>query len=366
MRILHIINSLKIGGAETFIGKLLPAIRQLGHSVEVCVLEDAWSPTRESLQRNGIPVYHSKVSRLYDPHQVLAIRKHLAHSQFDVVHVHLFPAQLWVRMAASGSDDIMLVTTEHSTSNRRRHARLYRWLDAFVYSRYNAIVAISDGTERALVRWMPSATTKVTVIPNGLDLGECQNASGNRREFGIYVPESVRLAVFVARFDTAKDHATLIRALKCVQGIHLILVGDGPTRPEVANLAERTGVAGRVTFLGERADVPKILKVADVYVQSVLWEGFGLATLEAMAAGVPVVATAVEGLTDVVGDAALLFDVGDHRTLAKHLTTVLSDEALASSLRARGLKRAAEFSIARSAERYEAVYDGILHRSNRF
>jgi len=163
----------------------------------------------------------------------------------------------------------------------------------------------------------------------------------------------------VGRFDPQKDQGTLIRALGRLDGAHLVLVGEGATRPEAERLAARLGLAERTHFLGEREDVEGLLKLADIYVQSSNWEGFCMAALEAMASGVPVVASRVPGLTDVVDPAAVLFEPGDEEELARHLDALLRDPARRAELAGRGRARADEFRIERTLDRHESLYRQI-------
>jgi glycosyltransferase involved in cell wall biosynthesis len=125
-------------------------------------------------------------------------------------------------------------------------------------------------------------------------------------------------------------------------------------------LAASLGIRERVHFLGRRADVPQLLKLADVYVHSSHWEGFGIAAVEAMAAGVPVIASDVPGLGQVVGSAGLLFPAGDAECLAKHIRSLLDSEPLRRRLSQAGKERARSFSIEGSVEAYISLYESVL------
>jgi glycosyltransferase involved in cell wall biosynthesis len=148
----------------------------------------------------------------------------------------------------------------------------------------------------------------------------------------------------------------LIRAFARVAAAHLILVGDGPLRPEIESLVKNIGIKDRVHFLGKRSDVPQIIKMADVYVQSSQWEGFGIAALEAMAGGLPVVASRVPGLSEVVGDAGLLFKPGDSFELASMLNRLLNDDICRKKIMEKCVSRAQLFGIENTVEGYVSIY----------
>jgi glycosyltransferase involved in cell wall biosynthesis len=125
-------------------------------------------------------------------------------------------------------------------------------------------------------------------------------------------------------------------------------------------LGTSLGIRERVHFLGRRPDVASLLKMADVYVQCSHFEGFGIAAVEAMATGLPVVASAVPGLSDVVGDAGLLVPPGDAGALAAALRRVVESEDLRNDLRRKSLVRAKQFSIQQCADAYLSLYDSLI------
>lgn len=153
---------------------------------------------------------------------------------------------------------------------------------------------------------------------------------------------------------------TLVRAVGALDGVHLAIVGDGAERPDLEALIDHERLRGRVHLLGRRSDVPQLLKTADVYVQSSLWEGFGIAAVEAMAAGLPIIASRVPGLADVVGDAGILVEPGNSEVFAEQIQRVLLDETLRQTLAERAKKQAELFSIERTVEGILRVYECVI------
>ena len=144
-----------------------------------------------------------------------------------------------------------------------------------------------------------------------------------------------------------------------------MLVGEGRLTKQLQRRAAELGVASRVHFFGKRRDVPQLLKAADLYVQPSRVEGFGIAALEAMASGLPIIASNVAGLAEVVGENGMLFPAGDHRRLAECLKLLLEDSALRQQLSAAATKRAQMFSVAKTRDCYEALYREVLRESQK-
>ena len=172
------------------------------------------------------------------------------------------------------------------------------------------------------------------------------------------VPEDAEfLLMQIAGFREQKDQDCVLRALKILpQGVHAVFVGDGERRKDCEKLAEEFGVRERAHFLGVRADVPALLKAADIVVMSSHWEGFGLAAVEGMAAGKPVVASDVPGLAEVVGGAGILFPQGDESALADTIMRLATDKDFYAQISEQCKKRACDFDIKTMAKKYLMLY----------
>lgn len=315
MKILHVINSLGTGGAEKLVADLAPLQRDAGTAVEVLLLKGGATPFRESLERAGIRVHDFGAgTSVYSPMNIFRLIPFLR--KYDVVHVHLFPAQYWVALAKAISfAGTPLVTTEHSVNNRRRKSAFWRIFDKIIYCRYSKVVCCAPAAEKTLAIHLRTKENIMT-ISNGVDVSGIFSAPiGARGQAGISNQNFLLLQV--ARFNYPKDQKTVIRALFFLpNSVHAVFVGDGNLRAECERLAEEAGVSARVHFLGIRRDVPMLLKMADVVICSSAYEGLSLASAEGLAAGKPVVASDVPGLAEVVGGAGLLFPQGDEKALA--------------------------------------------------
>lgn len=362
MKILHVINSLATGGAERLVAAIAPMQRARGHDVSVLLLRGGASIFRAKLEAAGVPVSDFGAgTSVYSPLHILRIAAVLRRERFDAVHVHLFPAQYWTALAAClpGTGTPRLVTTEHSTENRRREHAVFRIPDRLIYARYDAATGCSAAAIDALAKYLGKTgggegggRPKLVSVENGVDLRAFREAVPAERE--AIVPAGCDfLLAQVARFQEHKDQAALIRALaKLPAGVHAIFVGDGERRAACERLAAELGVAERAHFLGVRTDVPALLRAADVAVLPSHWEGFGLAAVEGMAAGKPVIASDVPGLGDVVRGAGLLFPCGDVEALVAAVSQLKNDAAFYAETAQACSRRAEDFSIEKTCDAY--------------
>lgn len=352
MGILHLINSLEFGGAETFLVRLSKAQVRAGNSVCILLLGGGDMRLISDAMAGGVKIKPNANSSVYSPAAVSRLYGILKDEHFDVVHSHLFPAQYVAAMAAMCLPAVgrpTLVTTEHSTHNRRREKALLRFLDGRIYGRYESIACISPAVMHSLTTAQPSIASKCLVIENGLDFpeidvsrrGDLERLTGLRRP----------IVLCVGRLQHEKGHDVLIRSLVHLPEISLAIVGIGTKGEELQHLAKVLGIRERVRFLGTRTDVYALMKDCDVYVQPSRWEGFGMAALEAIANGAKTVCSDVPGLRDVVQGSGWLVPPEDSEALARGIRLALLAEPRdgESAIRQR-------YSIERAVELYQSLY----------
>lgn len=357
-RVLHVISSMETGGAQKLLSELLPALGSIGTETTLVVFRRTGNHLEKTLEENGIEIISLDIDNNKSPRLIPALRKHI--SAAEIAHIHLFPS-LYEAAAASAGLPTPLVYTEHSTSNRRRAHRWMRPLERRVYGAYTRIAAISPQAAAALSEWVgPKVAPRIATIENGIDIGKISDAEP------VFPAPGSKTILMISRFSQSKDQQTLIRALPLVadKNIKVMFAGDGPTLPECRRLAESLNLSGRILFLGSRSDAPSLAKGATIGVQSSNWEGFGLTAVEMMAAGIPVIASDVDGLRQVVEDAGLLFPKGDEKMLARQIDALLGNSALYGETARKSVLRADDYSIARTARRYDELYNSILNGSS--
>ena len=359
MRVLHVIDSLELAGAETLVKDLALRSRNLGIQADVYVLQSSDTELKRILLEQDARVYSGPPRSVYDLRQVLSLAAHLREHRYEVVHVHLFPAQLWAALAMRYLPEPRpaLVTTEHNTENRRRR-QAFRLLDKWMYNQYAAIACISQATSDKLLKWLPELAGRTLLVGNGVDVDRFATAA--KAPLGDLGVGQGPVVMCVGRFELQKGQDVLIRAMAEVENARLVLVGDGVRHAEYAGLAESLKLSERIRFLGRRTDVAGLLKSADVYVQPSLWEGFGIAALEAMACGLPVIASGVPGLAEVVGDAGVLVPPDSPSKLAEALRSLLDEPDRCRQMGALCAQRARRFDIAQTAAKYHGLYEQVL------
>lgn len=356
------IDSLVLGGAEVLVKDMAPRMRSRGIDFDVFLLLRTGSPLEVAVRESGVPVLSSGLKHLYSPWQIAKLANVV--DRYDIVHVQLFPAQLWsAAVFALRHRPARLITTEQNTWNYRRDHWWLRPLDAWMYRQYELIACNSEATAEELRRWCRATAPKLTIVDNGISVEEFEMASPAELQDQT-LPGLTRL-LFVARMYAQKDHATLLRAMSKVPNAQLVLVGDGPLRPQLQQMAQALGIAERVAFLGHRTDVARVLKACDIYVHPTNSDGFGIAACEAMAAGLPVIASDVPGLAQVVKGAGILFPVGDDATLAREIQGLLASPQRCRELSIAGGKRARCFGIDRIVDEYIHLYQSALRQPMR-
>ena len=358
--ILHVITSMRMGGAEKLLTQLLPRFKQSGADVELALFDGTDTPLLQTIADAGITIHrlgHGYRS-MYDPRNIIRLQR-LMRRGYDIVHTHNTTPQLFAALARR-PHGTRLVTTEHNTTNRRRNHPILRPADRWMYRQYDSIVCCSDPVEAALHVALNdrAISQRIVTIPNGIDLTPypsqphaCPSGSVN--------------ILMVAAFREQKDHLTPLRALtRLPETVTLTYAGDGVTRPQTEKEAHTLGVSDRVTFLGNVTDIPALYRDADLALLSTHYEGFGLAAVEAMASGSPLMVSDVPGVSEVVGDGAARFPLADADALARLIGHLSSDPALYTATAIRGMARAQQFDINITAKAYLKLYNVECGMSN--
>jgi glycosyltransferase involved in cell wall biosynthesis len=363
VKVLHLHKLTGVSGSEGHLLALLPALRERGVDARFLGLDVPGSDAGrfyEHLDRLGVP--HRSVRCGFDvsPRMARDVVRAVRAEQPNLVHTHLVHADVYGGIAARAVG-IPAISTRHNDD--RYLLGPFRYVDRAFARPARKLIAISDAVRRFLER-AGHDPAKLVTIRYGLD--ELPAAPSDPTPAAAGIPAEAPLAVAVGRLIAQKDHATLLRGFAVVRAevpqARLAILGSGPLEAETRRLASELGLDDAVTLPG-RTDIRDWLERADVFVHTSRWEGFGIVLLEAMLAGLPVVATRVSAVPEVVvdGETGLLVEPGDHDRLAEHLTSLLTDRERATALGEAGRRRArTEFSVDRMAERTQAVYDDVL------
>lgn len=366
MFVLHIINSLGVGGAEHFLVQLMRAQIALGWRVGVVTLGEP-NPLVHDIYGSGILYRGCDRARLNDPRLLVDLVAALQRLRPDVVHTHLFYADTFGRLAARLAGIEAIVSTEHSTegwmlSGKRRMAM--RWSARLGHR----MVAVSEAVRQTAATRLGIPAPRIDVIPNGIDLEPLTRAAPlPREEFGLGATDFV--VGCLGRMVASKGYDALLRAVAQLVGagaapqaipVRVLMIGDGPERRALRQLAEGLGLEAHVRWLGFRKDVPQLLKTLDVFALPSSFEGHSIALLEAMAAGCVCLVSDIAEITETVGEAGVRVPAGDDVAMATALRALWDDPARRARLGQGAQAAVQRFSIATAATRYVALYSEIL------
>jgi glycosyltransferase involved in cell wall biosynthesis len=337
-----VINNLGSGGAESMLINLVKELNKIKNKEDVFEILLLTDNKISYTIPDGIKIHIlSNSSNRFSLRKFKALCKFIKKNKYDIIHSHLFPTQYYVAICKKLTfNKPKIITTEHNTTNKRRKYFITRWIDKFVYRLYDKIIFISKGTQKQFIKDYPSFNDKGIIINNGIPINQftfIEKKNLNKSKIKL---------LMVARFNEQKDHYTLLNALKKLDSnIELSLVGEGNMKKEIQDYAKKLNIENRVHFLGFRKDVAKIYNEHDIFVLSSNWEGFGLVVIEAMASGLPVVASNVSGLKEVTEGAGLLFEKGNAEDLANNIQSLIKNNDLRLQLISKGKERANEYDI---------------------
>ena len=349
MRILHVITSLRTGGAEKLLVEMLPRLKNYGHEVDLLLFDGINTPLYSELKSRGIKInYLSVKGNVYNPYNIIRLRKYLR--GYDIIHTHNTVCQYYVPIALGSINKTILITTEHNTHNRRRSIWGFKILDKLMYNRYNHIISISQKATDNLSDYI-GHSYKITTINNGIDLSKFSSELSAPNKDGEII------VTMVAAFRPQKDHQTLIKAISLLpDNYKLWLVGDGIMRPKIENIISDLHISDKVKLWGNRDDIPSLMSKSDIIVLSTHWEGLSLASIEAMASGRPFIGSDVDGLHDVIADAGILVPPGNAEILASEIKSLIENPEKYNLTVRKCQTRAQEYNIDKTVEQYNKLY----------
>lgn len=370
-KVLHVVTLSEWGGAQHIVYLLAKYLRS---EYEITVACAPGGLLVDRLRAEGIRVIEIP-DLCRNPHPIKDLRalwrlyRLMRAERFDIVHTHSTKAGLLGRLAARLAGVPIILFTAHGWAFSEGRSWPWRWLLAQV-ERLPAlfstkIICVSEHDLQLALQFRVAPSEKLTVIYNGIDpspFASLPDKRELRRELGFSPSETI--ITMVGRLAPPKDFDTLFTACEqlAVWGWKLLIVGDGLLRSRLARAIEAQDLQHRVLLLGERGDVPRILKASDIFVLSSRWEGLPLVVIEAMLAGLPVIATCVGGLPELVKDGVtgILVPPRDPTALHHALGQLLSDEKLCQRLGIAGQRRALErFTV----ERLIAQVRDLYHRA---
>lgn len=364
LNVMQVTYSLDLGGAEIFLLHLVEKMDRARFRPMVCSFQSGGflKPRFEAL---GVPVFEVEKKEGNDWRLYPKLARLFRKERVDIVHTH--NSYMWLYGAPVGRwAGARIVHTEHSNIPKEKWKM--KWASKGLARITGKMIADSKNVSDYMIHETGLPSQKIRVIYNGIDLERFERKTdvlAARRRLGL--AEKDRVIGIVARLAPVKNHALLIDAFRVVvkqtPHVKLLIVGDGELRKDLEKQSERLGLGKQVEFLGAREDIPEILPLMDLFVLSSESEGLSISLLEAMAAGLPVVATRVGGTPELVlhGETGLLVPSGRPLDLADTIIRLLAQPALVAQYGRAGRERARRFfNLKRMVSEYEGVYASVM------
>lgn len=367
--ICHVVHSLSVGGAELLAAGISSKMPPRFRFVFACL--DDLGPLGRQLQDSGVPVHVLHRQQGFDWRCARRLSRIIDDEGVKLLHAHQYAPFFYAAAARLPSGRPAILFTEHGRAAPDYPRRKRIIANRFLLRRNDRVVGVGNAVRKALIENEGLPSNRVEVIHNGIDIAKygplaasCREAVRQECELG----SGDFVIIHVARIDPLKDHCTAIHAFERVlqhrAEARLLLVGDGPEMPRVRHELSARGVSDFARCLGTRGDVPRLLAAADVCWLTSISEGIPLTLLEAMAAGLPIVATAVGGVAEVVadGETGLLAPAGDDGLLAQHVLSLMDDRSERDRMGQAARQRVtAHFTAGRMLEAYRKHYQEMTY-----
>jgi glycosyltransferase involved in cell wall biosynthesis len=364
IRVAFVVHLMQVAGAEVLVRETIRRLRSRIAPTIFCL--DAVGRIGEELVAEGVDLvcFNRRPGRDFGVSRKMAAA--VRERDIQVIHAHQYTPFFYAALAKPlCAFRPKLILTEHGRHYPDRVSPLRRAVNRLALDRMaDAVTACCRFSAEGLSKTDGFAGARIEVIENGIEVenyGPPADRDLAKEDAGL--DPSRRYLIHVARHHPVKDQPTLLRgfaqAAADLPDVDLLLVGDGPLRPDLEALTASLGVSARVRFLGIRTDIPDLMRAADAFALTSLSEAASLTLLEAMASGLPAIVTAVGGNGEIVrhGREGLLFPRGDFEGCAAAIRRLFGDPAFAAKLGAAGRERAVErYQLARTVEQYYALY----------
>lgn len=363
------------GGSGVMATELGLALADKGHEIHFITYQQ---PVRLNVFRPNI-YYHEVIVPKYPlfdfPPYETALASTLVNvvnnNDLDLLHVHYAiphasSAYFARQMLKKQGKDIPFITTLHGTDiTLVGKDSTYGCVVTFSINESDAITAVSENLKEETFKSF-AIEKEIQVIPNFVDANRFHLT--NKEHFKkMLAPNGERILAHVSNFRKVKRVEDVMAVFEKVHEkmpSKLLMIGDGPERQNAEDLCRKLGICSDIRFLGKQDQMEEILNIADLFLLPSQYESFGLAALEAMACGVPVISSNAGGLPEIniQGKTGFLAEVGDVATMAEHACYILEDDDRLQQFKENALAQASEFSINKIVPMYEAVYEQVANK----
>ncbi|CUH94501.1 hypothetical protein P22_0567 [Propionispora sp. 2/2-37] len=347
-------NSMKIwGGGEVHVLLLCRHLMSLGD--DVVLVCRSGSAIDQKAREDHIPVFNLPLKGAIDIKSAWAIANYCKENSIGIIHAHNGRDYWLASLAKFFYPRVKIVITRHILSPLK-DSILHRWL----YKKIDQVIAVSHIVGNRISVFPPE---KITVIHNGIDIDKFSEAETGTLRRELNLPAATKIVGMVGRVHPSKGHETFLQSIPEILSKHpntvFVVVGGGEYISQLKEMNRD------VHFLGKRSDIPEVMKDLDVFVMASQNEPFGLVTVEAMAAGTPVVATNTGGTAEIILDdkSGLLIPPETPAKLSEAVAKILNDGKLATKLKEGGIERAKQYNINNMVVNTRKIYHDILYQA---
>jgi glycosyltransferase involved in cell wall biosynthesis len=368
-KVIHLITELDRGGAQMALYRLLAHSDRQQYAPHVLCLYNGDKVVAQQIRQHGIPVTDLGMTAQWRLDALWRLYRVLRQERPFLLHTWMFHANIPGRILGRLAGVPVIISSERTMG---QEGRFRRQLNRLTGNLPDNIICVSQQVADFAANEIGLPHARLTVIRNGIDITQFNNLPDQptaRAEFGL--PVQAKIMAAIGRPRPVKGFGDLLGAFAQIAAaypdLHLVFVGDGPEKRPLQTAAQQLPCANRVLFLGDQQEITRLLAGVDMLVLPSLWEGLPNVVLEAMAAGLPVVATAVGGTPELItpNETGLLVPPRDPFALAHALVQLLDDAELAQRMGENGRQRVAEqFAIERMVEQTEALYNRLLIAKN--
>lgn len=363
IKLIHIIPTLDMGGAERLMVDIVKNLNPENFSVKIICLKrfGVWGL---ELKDFGVPLILLGQKRGLSLFSLIKLIRILKQERPDIVHTHLFGADSYGALAARLAGVKYLVSTEHNLNYNDGFIK--NAVKILISKLFDKIIAVSSAVKDYIIKTYYIKTEKISVIYNGIEVNKFLEPRDRLGE----VKNNQKIIIgSIGRLTKQKGFAYLIEAISKLPGrnIECLIAGDGELKKELETKVKKLGLDDKIKFLGWQKDIKSFLDKIDIFILPSLWEGFGIAILEAGAAGLPVVASKVNGIKEIIEDNkdGLLVEPADSDELARKIESLLKDGNLRVELAANlRIKIKNNFNIKKIADSYEELYLSLYNHEN--
>ena len=364
IKIIYLITELSIGGAQNALTRLLSGLDRASYEPYVACLYNGDGVAAESIRQLGIPVTDLGMKFKRNLGAFFRIYRLLRKVKPDILHTLMFHANIPGRIIGRLTGVPIIISSERTME---MESRFRLWLNQLTAHLADRITCVSQKVADFAIREIKIPQEKIIIIPNGISMDQYSHIrSLSEERISLGLPEGLLIGT-VSRAHPIKGLAILLDAFAMLlidrPQVHLVLVGSGPQLHELQQQANKLGLEGHVIFLGERRDIPSILAAIDIFVLPSLFEGMPNAVLEAMASGLPVVATSVGGTPEVIMDGVtgLLVPPGNPTALTNAMVRLLEDPGLRSEMGQAAYMRVKQYyTQEQMVQKTELLYQDLM------